>query len=218
MPSLRTIALLGPLLAGVLAIVLWRGAGLGGASRDHLTGLDGRESLVASGESLLARARAGSIALLLFEVRGVRSLNERCGHRSGDDLIREAARILLRAAGRDGKVYRAGGVRFAVLLDRSAGGRLAGIVRSIAPVNAKLMACGHSHSLRLANGFASCSQGESFESLFQRCETRLEEDMRHADTPRLYVAPDLERIERRISAALSHGEGQGRLSLVHSSD
>jgi diguanylate cyclase (GGDEF)-like protein len=53
---------------------------------------------------------------VMTDINGLKAVNDSLGHEAGDDLIRMAARIILRAFRADDIVARIGGDEFAVLL------------------------------------------------------------------------------------------------------
>jgi len=88
------------------------------ASRDELTGLANRRSLGDGLERELARARrAGDpLSVLLFDIDGLKQINDTHGHAAGDEALREAA-LRAQETVRDGDlVARLGGDEFIVLL------------------------------------------------------------------------------------------------------
>ena len=206
----------GPLLALANSLSVWRWSRLVAndlAYRDDLTGLRNRRAFTNTAELLLKSASPGDIALVLFDVDGLKRLNDACGHQSGDELLRLAARQLHGAAERGASVYRIGGDEFAMLLMRSSGGQLAAMVRSLKPFEAPFASCVHRHLVRVSLGYASCEEGEGFESLFRRADLRLRESK-----DKLYGL-------RRIPEGDMHPEGEGDerlprpergLALIHS--
>lgn len=203
-----------PALAGSLSI--WRWSRLVAddlASRDDLTGLRNRRAFTTSSELVLKGASPGKIALVLFDVNGLKQLNDGCGHQTGDELLRLAARQLQGAAAGGASVYRIGGDEFAILLLRSKGGQLAAMLRCLKPFEAPFPDCAHQHMVRMSFGYASCEEGEGFESLFRRADLRLRESK-----DKLYGL-------RRIPEGDMHPEGEGDerlprpergLALIHS--
>jgi diguanylate cyclase (GGDEF)-like protein/PAS domain S-box-containing protein len=86
------------------------------ASRDGLTGLPNRSAF----ERLVSEAvrRSGDRpAVVLIDLDGFHTVNDRLGHAEGDRLLAEAARRLVAAVGAAGVVARLAGDVFAVLLD-----------------------------------------------------------------------------------------------------
>lgn len=79
---------------------------------DALTGLPGREAL----EEALQGLRGRSYSFIFVDLDGLKEVNDREGHRAGDDLIRRAADALRTAVRDSDVVVRLGGDEFAVIL------------------------------------------------------------------------------------------------------
>jgi diguanylate cyclase (GGDEF)-like protein len=139
------------------------------------------------GAALFAQAGPGSAALVLLDVDHLDRLNEDCGQAAGDDLLRLAAVELRRAAGPFNRVYRIDGDGFAILVDRKVGGRLAAAVHDLGLWEARMLSCGHFHNIAMTVGFASCTEGEGFESVFRRATASLRKRKRVG--PRLEWRP-----------------------------
>jgi diguanylate cyclase (GGDEF)-like protein len=87
------------------------------ALHDALTGLANRAQLVneATSQLLLARKRQQSIAVMIIDLNGFKTVNDTLGHHVGDELLREVANRFVLAAGSEVTVARLGGDEFAVL-------------------------------------------------------------------------------------------------------
>ncbi len=93
------------------------------ARTDYLTGLDNRRAFWERAESELARAlRYGSeLSLLMIDVDRFKRINDRCGHNSGDRVLRSLAdtcRRVLREVDASGRL---GGEEFGILLPATPG-------------------------------------------------------------------------------------------------
>jgi len=87
------------------------------AYHDALTGLPNRRRMLASlEEAVKVRAPGEVVAVLLFDVDGLRDVNESLGHSAGDKLLAEVARRLRMIAPPAALVGRVGGDEFAVTL------------------------------------------------------------------------------------------------------
>lgn len=90
------------------------------AYKDALTGLYNRRSL---DEELakLEKKIPDDLICVSMDLNGLKTANDNFGHAAGDELIREAGRIIRENLGKYGMVYRAGGDEFFALLraDRS---------------------------------------------------------------------------------------------------
>jgi diguanylate cyclase (GGDEF)-like protein len=87
------------------------------ANYDALTGLPNRRRLLAAlGESIAARAQGEIVAILQFDVLGLRNVNDSLGHRAGNEVLVEVARRLRALAPDAALVGRVGGDELAVIL------------------------------------------------------------------------------------------------------
>src|SRR4051812_11177559 len=82
------------------------------AYRDELTTLANRRAFNQRAETFGREERGGTRSLVLFDVDGLKDINENCGHQAGDELLSAVGR---RVADLPGLVYRIGGDEFAVL-------------------------------------------------------------------------------------------------------
>ncbi len=87
------------------------------ALHDTLTGLPNRSQLVneATAQLLHARTRQLSIAVMIIDLNGFKTVNDTLGHHVGDELLRDVADRFVLAAGPDVTVARLGGDEFAIL-------------------------------------------------------------------------------------------------------
>jgi two-component system cell cycle response regulator len=88
------------------------------AVTDSLTGLANRRALEREAGRFTARAvrRGEPLSLVLLDVDHFKALNDTFGHQAGDDVLREVALTLQRAARSEDIVSRYGGEEFAVLM------------------------------------------------------------------------------------------------------
>jgi diguanylate cyclase (GGDEF)-like protein len=85
------------------------------ANYDALTGLPNRRRLLgAIGEAIRSRAAGEVVAVLQFDVVGLRNVNESLGHRAGNEVLVEVASRLRSLAPAAALVGRVGGDEFAV--------------------------------------------------------------------------------------------------------
>lgn len=90
------------------------------ASRDRLTGLLDRSAGLAAIDTALAHTadNDSSVALLLVDVDGLRTVNEGPGHHVGDALLREVAKRLRDTVGLEAPIARIDGDEFVVVVDQ----------------------------------------------------------------------------------------------------
>lgn len=88
------------------------------ARTDVMTGLRNRRAFWSDGELELERCRrfAQPVAVAYIDVDGFKRVNDRFGHRRGDDLLRVVATTLVDSLRRIDLIARIGGDEFAVLL------------------------------------------------------------------------------------------------------
>lgn len=93
------------------------------ALTDPLTGIANRRSMLARIDYEIprhARARRG-FAVVMIDLDGFKSLNDRFGHLAGDDLLRDVARALQNTIRAQDTVARIGGDEFCVLAPETGG-------------------------------------------------------------------------------------------------
>jgi diguanylate cyclase (GGDEF)-like protein len=111
------------------------------AHTDPLTGLANRRTFARILELELARAaRQGSeISLALFDVDGLTAVNQRLGHKAGDDVLRAIASVLAESVRLVDTVARYGGDEFVLIAPGGAGAtvcrRVLDGVAALAPVD-----------------------------------------------------------------------------------
>ncbi|SDT22413.1 GGDEF domain-containing protein [Actinoplanes derwentensis] len=84
------------------------------ANRDHLTGLHNRRHLMTTLSGMLASGRPLSFALV--DIDHFKQINDRYGHTTGDDVLRQVAQRLSVVARPGDLVARYGGEEFAIVL------------------------------------------------------------------------------------------------------
>jgi diguanylate cyclase len=80
------------------------------ASHDFLTGLPNRAAFLSA-----LQAAKGNVAIVAIDLDGFKPVNDRYGHRSGDDLLRQVAERLAGCIGTNGIAARFGGDEFMLL-------------------------------------------------------------------------------------------------------
>lgn len=166
-----------PVLAFTIRVTLARARSEGNALAytDDLTGLGNRRAFRSRAAELLNEAKAGSVALILIDVDGLKRINDTCGHQAGDELLTHVAQYLSRAAVERTNVYRFGGDEFAIVIDRSAGRTASEVVAGLSVFDAAFQSCGHDHHVAISYGFVSNLGEESLDALFGRADQRLRE-------------------------------------------
>ncbi|MGU3292757.1 GGDEF domain-containing protein [Williamsia sp. M5A3_1d] len=85
-----------------------------GAHRDSLTGLFNRRGLIASAGDHIRHS--GPVSVLVLDIDKFKSINDRYGHRCGDEVLTEFGAALRSAVPADAVTARIGGEEFAILL------------------------------------------------------------------------------------------------------
>jgi diguanylate cyclase len=80
------------------------------ASHDFLTGLPNRVAFLSA-----LQAAKGNVAIIAIDLDGFKPVNDRHGHRAGDDLLRQVAERLTKCIGTNGIAARFGGDEFMLL-------------------------------------------------------------------------------------------------------
>ena len=141
------------------------------AYTDDLTGVANRRAFIIDAVAALKRARQASVGLVAFDVRGLKQINDQCGHQAGDELLAGVARHFENCGG---KLYRIGGDEFAVLVKRADGETVSAVTRVMdEPYVASFETCGHQHEIRVSYGMTSNRAGDTFEPFFRRADDML---------------------------------------------
>ncbi|MBQ7919758.1 MAG: GGDEF domain-containing protein [Lachnospiraceae bacterium] len=85
------------------------------AKYDFLTGVRNRNAYDQKREKLHNNRSYG---LVVFDINGLKTINDQLGHQQGDQLISESARILVDTFWGYGKIYRIGGDEFALVFEK----------------------------------------------------------------------------------------------------
>ncbi len=87
------------------------------AYSDVMTGLENRTSFEARFSSMQSENMQGKmVTVILFDVDGIKDVNDSIGHQAGDKMITGTADIINRAFSNNGRCYRVGGDEFAVIM------------------------------------------------------------------------------------------------------
>ena len=91
------------------------------AHQDSMMELPNRRGFMRQLETLIARvSRYGDSAAMLFvDVDGLKSINDRAGHKAGDDALIQVGELLAAGVRKDDCVARLGGDEFGILLTRA---------------------------------------------------------------------------------------------------
>lgn len=103
------------------------------AETDPLTGLDNRRAFTARLAQAMEQAidHGSTLALLVIDLDGFKTVNDTLGHGAGDILLTRAAGRIAAVIGDDGRLARLGGDEFAVLLPAGAAARAGEVAAAI---------------------------------------------------------------------------------------
>lgn len=149
------------------------------AITDPLTGALNRRGFIEALERELARARRyhRQFVLAYVDVRGLKAVNDSEGHRAGDELLKEATRLLRGSARADDVVGRIGGDELGMVLAEIGPKGAATVTQRI---QAAVVSCREVLGLRspwdLTIGTATFPEdGQTSEELLRAADTRLYE-------------------------------------------
>jgi diguanylate cyclase (GGDEF)-like protein len=200
------------------------------ALHDGLTGLHNRTLFIDRLEHAMARAqrRASAAsgvpmttAVLYMDVDGFKDINDRYGHAHGDELLREVATRLRRAARAVDTVARIGGDEFAILLEdlTERGDVLALTDRLMESMHEPMLLPEGSVVVSLSAGLAFADDGvESGESLLQNADHAMYHAKRQSLGDVLIYDPELRARadeRRRLKRALQGVTERGELRLQY---
>lgn len=83
---------------------------------DALTGIANRHAYYNDSLAFTEGKYQDNLILVAMDVNGLKTVNDSMGHAAGDELIKNAAEIMVDAYSKYGKIYRTGGDEFVALL------------------------------------------------------------------------------------------------------
>lgn len=142
-------------------------------THDVMTGLFNRAYFE---EQLVKLEDAQNISIVMADLDGLKTMNDRLGHQAGDKLIRRAAEVLKSAFEEQNIVARIGGDEFAAILpglDREDVQKVIERIRSLIPLNNKYY---QGPQLNISLGAATRKKDESLEKTMMRADDSMYED------------------------------------------
>lgn len=144
--------------------------------RDVLTGVYDRSRMEIEVPRLVRESlRAGTpVSLAIVDVDHFKSINDRFGHLSGDDLLREIAHALQSGIGSEGHLFRYGGEEFVILLPGAGHGEALVHARRICAEIADRIRNMDGEAVTISLGVATAPEdGGSFNALLAEADERL---------------------------------------------
>jgi diguanylate cyclase (GGDEF)-like protein/PAS domain S-box-containing protein len=173
---------------------------------DPLTGLRNRTALYRDLEALLVEPTC-STSVLYLDLVGFKSVNDRLGHATGDEVLRRVAAAMWSVLDATARAYRIGGDEFVVVLSttNSDDEVAARVATQLAAAIASPISMAEDEPVQVAAdvGWAHAREGESVESVLRRADADLYDRRRAARAH----APDAQ--PRRSSSAPSGAPDDG---------
>lgn len=145
---------------------------LANSTRDALTGLFNRGFFDAE-MGLLQNGRRYPVSILVFDLNGLKTVNDVFGHAAGDALIIRAADALHAAMRKDDVVCRIGGDEFVALLPKTDAAAAEKILARLEGMIDRHNQAGPQPALSLAAGGATAAVGESLQDCFVLADSRM---------------------------------------------
>jgi diguanylate cyclase (GGDEF)-like protein len=142
---------------------------------DSLTGLRNRRAFDEALDVELARCqRTGSaLSLIVADLNGFKEINDRHGHRRGDDCLRQAAAALCSTVRRPDLCFRWGGDEFAILLAGADADAAAGLSIRVEKAVARSCSRPGGGALTLTCGYAALDAGMTADEAVERADEAL---------------------------------------------
>ncbi len=151
---------------------------------DVLTKLKNR-SFYADEVNRLQRKGPFPVTAIMVDVNDLKKINDQLGHAAGDELLRRAGEVLLKAVDKPYHAARIGGDEFAVLLpgvDERGGESMVESIRTLIELNNQFYT---GTKLSFSMGCATCDGKERLEETLRRADLTMYEDKRnHYDAKR----------------------------------
>ncbi|WP_258724049.1 histidine kinase N-terminal 7TM domain-containing protein [Cellulomonas sp. NS3] len=183
------------------------------ASRDPLTGLLNRrrlmvglaEAMAASHGPAASVGPGGSVAVLMVDVDHFKQVNDRWGHRAGDEVLVQLARLLCEVTPEDALVGRWGGEEFLVVLPGADTAAAASVAETVRARCAEPPACasadGAPRARTVSIGVAATRSPTGAPDMLVDAADSALYDAKHGGRDCVRVHPGLAADERRAASA-----------------
>lgn len=216
MTSLTTLGLHWKMRQAVRQMVGAEQAALRLAESDALTGIGNRRHFVAAGERLAAAGQP--LLALVIDLDGFKQVNDRLGHRVGDQLLIEAGRRIADALPEGAVLGRLGGDEFGVLTEGPAAGAFE-LAQDVLWSLARPFAFGADlRGIQASVGVAESDGALSFEELMRRADVAMYAAKAEGDgQPRAYreALDQEERLNSTIDEEMRAGLKRGEFSVAY---
>ena len=144
------------------------------AYRDSLTGVKNTHAYSEAEKTVDERIANGELkefGVIVFDVNDLKQINDTRGHEAGDELLRQACRLICRQF-KHSPVYRVGGDEFVVMLEGEDYLNRDALMEDFEKITEENL---HSESVVIAGGLAVLRPGEdhSYRSVFERADERM---------------------------------------------
>lgn len=175
-------------VADQVAIALERARQFSSEARtDHLTGLANRREFerVMEREVALAERHDRRLSLMMIDLDNLKGINDRHGHRAGDEGLKLVAQQLLRVVRAADVCARVGGDEFAVAMPETEVGRMREVAQRLrSAVQQMNFAAKSMVRVEVSVGFAAWQPGQNWKATYQAADADLYEDKRRRKTVR----------------------------------
>jgi diguanylate cyclase (GGDEF)-like protein/PAS domain S-box-containing protein len=139
------------------------------STHDILTGLYNR-AFFEEELARLERSRQHPVSVIVMDVDGLKSVNDRFGHAKGDELLKRTAGVLTTAFRAEDIAARIGGDEFCVLLPNSTADVAATAIDRIRRLLEAQNSADPKHPLNLSIGASTGKKGEALTKVFKRAD------------------------------------------------
>ncbi|MFS0700412.1 histidine kinase N-terminal 7TM domain-containing protein [Cellulomonas sp. 179-A 4D5 NHS] len=176
------------------------------ASRDPLTGLLNRRRLMVGLADAMAASHAhgAPVAVLMVDVDHFKQVNDRWGHRAGDEVLVSLARLLCEVTPEDALVGRWGGEEFLVVLPGAGTAAAAAVAETVRARCAEPPACaadGAARARTVSIGVAATRSPTAAPDMLVDAADSALYDAKHGGRDCVRVHPGLAADERRAASA-----------------
>lgn len=142
------------------------------STHDSLTGLFNRAFFDAE-LVRLASGRQFPVSIVIADVDGLKKVNDRHGHATGDILLKQAAKILTKVFRAEDMIARIGGDEFAILLPHADSSVVEDLLKRVSISQETLNSSGSEFPVRLSLGAATVQNGDDLQDALKLADKRM---------------------------------------------